>query len=92
MDVRALQGNNNPGNERGNERGSNNADRWEQLIGRGAFYCGRCDQAWLLIAADDSVEHICKNCGDPLAQLIRGRPVALKSARPEGGQPDRRIA
>lgn len=86
MDVRALPGNINLENERGLERGSN-ADRWEQLIGRGAFYCGRCDQAWLLIAADDAVEHFCKNCGDPLAQLIRGRPVARRS-----GQPDRRIA
>lgn len=88
MDLRASLGNDGHRNTHKN----NPEDRWEHLIDRGAFYCGRCDQAWLLIAVDESAAHVCKNCGDPLARLVKGRPVIPRSRRYEGEEPARRIA
>jgi hypothetical protein len=69
--------------------GNTNDNRWEQLLGRGAYHCERCNQAWLLITADDSDSsskvgtHVCKNCGGPLIRLSKGQP-AQNSPEQEG--------
>jgi hypothetical protein len=71
--------------------GNTNDNRWEQLLGRGAYHCERCNQAWLLITADDSGSsstkigaHACKNCGGPLIRLSKGQP-AQETPKEEGG-------
>ena len=72
--------------------GNTNDKPWEQLLGRGAYHCERCNQAWLLITADDSdspatkIEaHACKKLRRA-ADSFEQRPTRSGNARTGRGR------
>jgi uncharacterized protein (DUF983 family) len=63
---------------------------WQQFLRR----CPHCGQVWLLFAARENDEQICKACGVsfPVRDRDSARPAASDAADDEDAQPAARIA